>query len=107
MALLCLTALAIGLIFVSHRFCKSELLDELEQGEHGDSVSFQRNWLLVFGLAQLAHWMQAPYLFHLYASYGYKHPEIVTFFLITYASSALFGTAVGSAADRYGRKRGC
>ena len=105
--LVCLSVLAVGLIFVSHRFCKSELLDELEHGDLGDSVSFQRNWLLVFGLAQLAHWMQAPYLFHLYASYGYKHSEIVTFFLITYASSALFGTAVGSAADRYGRKRGC
>ena len=64
-------------------------------------------WLLVFGLVQVAQWMQAPYLFRLYASYGYAHSEIVAFFLITYASSALIGTAVGSAADRFGRKKGC
>ena len=103
-----LTVLAGLLIFISHRFCKSKLLDnQWEAGDHNIAVKFQRNWLLVFGLVQVSMWMQAPYLFRLYASYGYSHSEIVNLFLITYASSALLGTIVGSSTDRIGRRTGC
>jgi MFS family permease len=81
--------------------------DTRRLGDFDAAARFQRNWLSAFALAQLANWMQQPFLFRLYASFGFDHSEVVTLFLVTYASSAVFGTLVGAAADRYGRKRGC
>jgi hypothetical protein len=65
-ALILLSLLAAALIIVSHKLCKSKLLDEWEAGDENIAIKFQRNWLSVFGLVQVAQWMQAPYLFLLY-----------------------------------------
>ena len=103
---LCVTA---GVMLISQRRHLAAAWDDDDArlGEFRVARRFQRNWLLAFALAQLAQWMQAPYIFRLYVSYGFSHSEIVNFFLITYASSAVLGTVIGAAADRYGRKRGC
>ena len=107
-ALIFLAIFSLVLLWTSHKFCKSGLLSEgWEAGDHDLAIRFQRRWLTVYFLVQLAQWIQTPYLFRLYASYGFAHSEIVTFFLLTYASSAVVGTAVGSLADRLGRKNGC
>jgi hypothetical protein len=106
-ALILLAIASLVLLFVSDKFMQSNLLHEWEAGDHGDAIKFQRNWLLVYAMVQLAQWIQTPYLFRLYASYSFAHSEIVTFFLLTYASSALIGTVVGAAADRCGRKKMC
>eukprot|EP00946_MAST-07B_sp_MAST-7B-sp1_P002928 g2928.t1 len=109
LGLLCITAAT--LVAVQRRHLAASLRSESEDahrlGDFDAAARFQRNWLTAFGFAQLAQWMQQPFLFRLYASFGFDHSEVVTLFLMTYASSAVLGTLVGMLADRLGRKRGC
>lgn len=66
--------------------------------------SFQLNYLIVYLLAVAADWLQGPYVYALYTEYGYSKKEIGQLFIAGFGSSALFGTFVGSVADKYGRK---
>ena len=50
-------------------------------------------------------WLQGPYVYQLYASYGFKESEIALLFLTGFASSSTFGTFTGPLADKYGRKK--
>ena len=110
-ALFALMLIAAALVAVQRRHLATawdaDGEDTRRLGDFHAAARFQRNWLLAFALAQLANWMQQPFLFRLYASFGFDHSEVVTLFLVTYASSAVFGTLVGASADRFGRKRGC
>lgn len=69
-----------------------------------DFGSFQRNYLLVYLLAVASDWLQGPYVYALYSSYGYDKAAIGQLFIAGFGSSALFGTFVGSVADKYGRR---
>lgn len=66
--------------------------------------SFQTNYLLVYLLALAADWLQGPYVYALYSDYGYGKKEIGQLFIAGFGSSAVFGTFIGSIADKYGRK---
>lgn len=66
--------------------------------------SFQVNYLLVYLLAIAADWLQGPYVYALYTDYGYGKKEIGQLFIAGFGSSAIFGTFIGSIADKYGRK---
>ncbi|KAL2912828.1 hypothetical protein HK105_207715 [Polyrhizophydium stewartii] len=68
--------------------------------------AFQLNYLAVYGLAFIADWLQGPYIYPLYKSYGYDLDDIALLFVAGFLSSAVFGTFVGSVADRFGRKLG-
>lgn len=67
-------------------------------------TSFQNNYLLVYLLAFAADWLQGPYVYALYTQYGYGKREIGQLFIAGFGSSAVFGTFIGSIADKYGRK---
>jgi MFS transporter, MFS domain-containing protein family, molybdate-anion transporter len=69
-----------------------------------DFTAFQANYLVVYLLAVAADWLQGPYVYALYTEYGYGKKEIGQLFIAGFGSSALFGTFVGSIADKYGRK---
>ncbi|KAG1536047.1 hypothetical protein G6F51_011185 [Rhizopus arrhizus] len=69
--------------------------------------SFQQKYLIVFTIVMGADWLQGPYLYMLYQSYGLGLTQIATLFLTGFVSSAFAGTAVGSLADTHGRKRIC
>lgn len=66
--------------------------------------AFQTNYLLVYLLAIAADWLQGPYVYALYTEYGYGKKEIGQLFIAGFGSSAIFGTFIGSIADKYGRK---
>lgn len=66
--------------------------------------SFQRQYLLVYLIIQLADWLQGTHMYTLYQSYGV---DISTLFLVGFASAAVFSTFIGSLIDRFGRKNGC
>ncbi|EDQ87767.1 uncharacterized protein MONBRDRAFT_26888 [Monosiga brevicollis MX1] len=72
-----------------------------------DFSAFQRRYLTVYLLANMADWITGPYLFRLYESYGYEHDQIAALFICGYVSSLAFGPMLGGVADRYGRKRMC
>lgn len=52
-------------------------------------------------------WLQGPYVYYLYTTYGFGKGEIGQLFIAGFGSSMLFGTIVGSLADKQGRKRAC
>lgn len=60
--------------------------------------------MLVWFLAITADWLQGPYVYELYASYGWSKADIARLFVAGFASSMLTGTFIGSVADAWGRK---
>ncbi|KAI6214191.1 hypothetical protein M3Y94_00239000 [Aphelenchoides besseyi] len=66
--------------------------------------SFQRTYLLVYLLAIAGDWLQGPHVYALYESYGMSKHRIELLFIAGFGSSLIFGTFIGSIADKYGRK---
>ena len=55
---------------------------------------------LFFFFLPVADWLQGPYVYALYQSYGFEPNEIAQLFVAGFLSSAIFGTFVGSLADK-------
>jgi len=75
------------------------------EGNDGNFVRFQRQYLCVYLLAMFADWLQGPYVYALYASYGYSDGENARLFVAGFGSSMVMGTFIGSMADRIGRRK--
>lgn len=58
-------------------------------------------------LAMFADWLQGPYVYELYVSYGFSTQEIAELFVCGFGSSMIFGTYIGGLADKWGRKNMC
>ncbi|KAK8934524.1 hypothetical protein KSP39_PZI014926 [Platanthera zijinensis] len=69
--------------------------------------SFKNNYLVVYSLMMAGDWLQGPYVYFLYSQYGFDKGDIGRLFIAGFGSSMLFGTVVGSLADKQGRKRAC
>ncbi|EDO37332.1 predicted protein, partial [Nematostella vectensis] len=69
--------------------------------------AFQRSYLIVYLLAQAADWLQGPHVYALFSSYGLTPLQINQLFVAGFGSSMIFGTIVGSFADKLGRKFNC
>lgn len=67
-------------------------------------AAFQSNYLAVYLLAVSADWLQGPYVYALYAHYGFAKTDIGRLYIAGFASSAVFGTFVAAVADKYGRR---
>ena len=72
--------------------------------------SLQRRFLAVFWLLRCSDWLQGPYFYDVYTSKIFDGVSasmslVSRLFLTGFASTALFGPAVGRAADSYGRKK--
>ncbi|KAL8595134.1 hypothetical protein ACOMHN_013807 [Nucella lapillus] len=52
-------------------------------------------------------WLQGPHVYVLYDSYGMTTHQIEILFVAGFGSSMIFGTIIGSFADRYGRRANC
>ncbi len=50
-------------------------------------------------------WLQGPYVYALYKDYGFSKLAIGQLFVAGFSSSMIFGTFVGSLADKMGRRR--
>eukprot|EP00392_Amoebophrya_sp_AT5.2_P000690 g691.t1 len=62
-------------------------------------------YVIAFWLATAADWLQGPYVYALYNSYGLSHWENSILFIFGFGASMLFGAFLGSWADHYGRRR--
>nr|GMD34842.1 molybdate-anion transporter-like [Ipomoea batatas]GMD41465.1 molybdate-anion transporter-like [Ipomoea batatas]GMD49629.1 molybdate-anion transporter-like [Ipomoea batatas] len=62
--------------------------------------AFKNNYLVVYSLMMAGDWLQGPYVYYLYTTYGYGKGEIGQLFIAGFGSSMLFGTIVGSLADK-------
>ena len=56
--------------------------------------------LYYFYVAKAGDWLQGPYVYYLYSSYGFGKRDIGQLFIAGFGSSMLFGTIVGSLADK-------
>ena len=63
-----------------------------------------RKYLVVYLLAVLSDWLQGPYVYALYAEYGYSQHDIAVLFVAGFGSSMIFGSFVGGMADWGGRR---
>lgn len=68
-------------------------------------LKFQNVYLSVYLLAMFGDWLQGPYVYALYDSYGFSKEDIATLFVAGFGSSMVFGTFIGSLADKMGRKK--
>ena len=59
--------------------------------EKNFGFSFQRSFYLVYFSALLGDWLQGPYVYKLYAYYGFKESQIAVLYVAGFASSVLFG----------------
>jgi len=67
--------------------------------------SFQMLYLVVYMLAFFGDWLQGPYVYALYDEYGFDQGDIAVLFVAGFGSSMVFGSIVGSLADKMGRKK--
>ncbi|CAD7945452.1 unnamed protein product [Amoebophrya sp. A120] len=67
--------------------------------------NFKFTYLGAYLLAMLADWLQGPYVYALYAAYGFSHEDNSRLFIFGFGSSMLFGTFIGGYADKHGRKK--
>ena len=93
--------------------------DELIQDEDGLIYDAQKDqqhiihnkllqtYLPAYLVATMADWLQGPYKYALYSSYGYTQRDIAYLFVAGYGSGMILGSLVGGYADVYGRKRLC
>jgi MFS family permease len=70
-----------------------------------DFILFRNNYLVVYSLMMAGDWLQGPYVYALYEHYGFDRGDIGRLFIAGFGSSMIFGTIVGSLADKHGRKR--
>lgn len=61
-------------------------------------------YLGIWALAIGADWLQGPYVYHLYAVYGYDERAVAELFVGGFGASMLFGVFAGVAADVWGRR---
>ncbi|MGK3753391.1 MAG: hypothetical protein ACI8RD_005698 [Bacillariaceae sp.] len=97
---------------------KSSSSNDSDSSESNDAktkpasvIELQRKFLSVFWLLRCADWLQGPYFYEVYASKIFggapaSMSMVSRLFLTGFASTALFGPAVGRAVDTYGRKKG-
>ena len=98
--LLCVT-------FQLYSYLKSPKTTETSNAANARFYSFQRNYLFVFLLAMFSDWLQGPYVYELYVSYGFNQQQIAELFVCCFGSSMIVGTFVGGLADKLGRKNMC
>ena len=57
-----------------------------------------RRYLTVYLLATLSDWLQGPYVYALYADYGFSQHDIAVLFVAGFGSSMVFGSFIGGMA---------
>ncbi|KAJ1374544.1 hypothetical protein KIN20_037252 [Parelaphostrongylus tenuis] len=79
----------------------------VENNEDPGFAAFQKTYLTVYLMAVAADWLQGPHVYALYQSYGMSKHDIEILFIAGFGSSLLFGTFIGSFADKFGRRNNC
>jgi len=69
--------------------------------------SLKWTYLVAWYMCVAGDWLQGPYVYALYASFGFSKQQISQLFVMGFGASMVFGTFVGSLADKMGRKSSC
>ena len=68
-------------------------------------LEFQHVYFIVYCPVVFADWLNAPYLYKLYSSYGFLEEQIAIIYVCGYAASLVIGTLSSFIATRYGYRR--
>lgn len=101
------TLLAITLIFTRIFYNDKQKSNSLSEGNASkieEFRSFRFQYMSVYLVVMLADWMQGTHMYTLYLSYNVN---ISALFLTGFLSGAIFAPFLGSAVDKFGRKRSC
>nr|CDJ86726.1 Protein of unknown function DUF791 domain containing protein [Haemonchus contortus] len=79
----------------------------VESNDDANFMKFQVIYLTVYLMAVAGDWLQGPHVYALYQSYGMSKHQIELLFIAGFGSSLLFGTVIGSFADKFGRRNNC
>jgi predicted MFS family arabinose efflux permease len=79
-------------------------MDDGDKEHQRKHTALLQRYLLVYLLATMSDWLQGPYVYALYAEYGFKQEEIAQLFVAGFGSSMIFGSFVGGMADWGGRR---
>ncbi|CAI4227189.1 unnamed protein product [Auanema sp. JU1783] len=80
---------------------------KVENNDDSFFKGFQRTYIVVYLMAVAGDWLQGPHVYALYDSYGMSKHQIEILFIAGFGSSLVFGTIVGSFADKFGRRNNC
>lgn len=97
--------LTFGLLSAACAFLEFRKPAESLVGAKDGFLLFRNGYLLVYCLMMAGDWLQGPYVYRLYQHYGYDVGDIGKLFIAGFGASLVFGTIVGSLADKHGRKR--
>eukprot|EP01091_Cochliopodium_minus_P014170 TRINITY_DN4767_c0_g1_i2.p1 TRINITY_DN4767_c0_g1~~TRINITY_DN4767_c0_g1_i2.p1 ORF type:complete len:443 (-),score=61.49 TRINITY_DN4767_c0_g1_i2:12-1340(-) len=81
--------------------------EEMSEEKKRKFKSFQLNYLIIYYIVMTSDWLQGPYVYALYESYGFNKQQIGELFIAGFSSSLIFGTIAGGIADKVGRKSMC
>lgn len=97
------------LLVGAYLFYKSaqQVATDLTLGPNKEFTLLQRKYFAPYFMALFSDWLQGPYVYKLYAYYGYAQDEIAILYITGFAASVTFGTATGPIADKFGRKKLC
>ncbi len=79
----------------SHVSSTSKAADEQRLRTRVHSSLLYRTYLPAYLLATAADWLQGPYKYALYSSYGYTQRDIANLFVVGYGSGMILGSLVG------------
>ena len=72
-----------------------------------DFKRFQMIFLATYYISMTADWLQGPYVYALYSSYGFSKHDIAVLFVGGFGASMLFAPSLVLRADKMGRKKLC
>lgn len=107
--------LVVACIAITYLFKPKTEEEEKDKSKTNEKISKESNeyqklnksYLIVYSLVVTGDWLQGPYNYSLYQSYGLSLAEIGWMSVCGFLSSLVLGTYVGSIADKIGRKRMC
>lgn len=100
---LALTSLVTAVITLKARGAAADAATKKPQ----DFNTFQTSFLITYYIGVAADWLQGPYVYALYSSYGFSKHDIAVLFVGGFGASMIFGTIAGAIADKLGRKKAC
>jgi hypothetical protein len=69
------------------------------------TLGWDLRYLVPYGLLASTDWLQGPYVYDLYAGYGYSSNMIKVLFVVGFSSALVSGPFVGAIAGRFGLKQ--
>jgi len=96
-----LVVITCTVVWLSREAAQGTAKETLETGVR----KFRNLYLAVYFMAMFSDWLQGPYVYALYESYGISPSDNAMLFVAGFGSSMVFGTVVGSMADKTGRRK--